>query len=391
MSNKMYHADVGSLARTEIASTSLLFTPLTLRGITLPNRVVIAPMAQYCAYEGCATAFHFAHLASFATGGAGLIFTESTKVERRGLGSVGDLCLWNQDHVDALRPIVSFIKEAGAVAGMQLNHSGRKARSQRPWEGFGPLQGPDEELWPVIAPSAIAHGDGWAVPREMTHEDIREVIGKFAASAQLALETGFEVLEIHGAHGYLVHQFLSPKANQRTDTYGGSLSNRMRFALELTEAVRAAWPQDLPLFFRVSAVDGMGWDMDDTVALSSELRARGVDVVDCSSGGMAVRSPTASGQALLPGYQVPFAQRVREESGIATMAVGLIVEPEHAEQILREERADLIAIGREALYNPFWARHAARVLERDRGFAGWPEQYAWWLERRARSMAARNQ
>jgi 2,4-dienoyl-CoA reductase-like NADH-dependent reductase (Old Yellow Enzyme family) len=370
---------------------SLLFTPLRLRGITLPNRVVIAPMAQYCADAGRATAFHFAHLAAFATGGAGLVFTESTKVERRGLGSFGDLCLWNAEHVDALKPVVSYIRQAGAVAGMQLNHSGRKARSQRPWEGFGPLQGSEEELWPVIAPSAIAHGEGWAVPREMTAADIAEVIGRFVASTRLAVETGFEALEIHGAHGYLVHQFLSPIANRRTDGYGGSLANRMRFALELTEAVRAAWPVHLPLFFRVSAVDGMGWELDDTVALSAALRERGVDVIDCSSGGMAVRSPTASGQALSPGYQVPFAERVRREADVLTMAVGLIVEPEQAEQILREERADLVAIGREALYNPFWARHAARALDSEKGFEGWPCQYAWWLERRARSIAARTQ
>jgi 2,4-dienoyl-CoA reductase-like NADH-dependent reductase (Old Yellow Enzyme family) len=244
-------------------------------------------------------------------------------------------------------------------------------------------------LWPVIAPSPIAHAEGWAVPREMTIDDIDEVIGKFAASARRALETGFEVLEIHGAHGYLVHQFLSPKANRRGDRYGGSLGNRMRFALEVAEAVRDAWPERLPLFFRVSAVDGMGWEIEDTVKLSAALRERGVDVIDCSSGGMAVRSPTASGQALSPGYQVPFAERVRKEAGLPTMAVGLIVEPEHAEQILREERADLIAIGREALYNPFWARHAARALDGEKGFDGWPRQYAWWLERRARSIAAR--
>jgi len=366
---------------------SLLFAPLSLRGITLPNRVVISPMAQYCAEEGCATPFHFAHLAAFATGGAGLVFTESTKVERRGLGSFGDLCLWNEAHVEALRPITRFIKEAGAVPGMQLNHSGRKARSQRPWEGFGPLQGSDEDLWPVIAPSAIAH-EGWAVPREMTVADIREVIGMWAASARLAVEAGFEVLEIHGAHGYLVHQFLSPKANQRSDQYGGSLSNRMRFALELAEAVRDAWPEHLPLFFRVSATDAMGWELPDTVMLAAELRDRGVDVIDCSSGGMATRSPTASGQALAPGYQVPYAERVRHEAGVATMAVGLIVEPEHAEQILQENRADLIAIGREALYDPFWARHAAQTLEHEKGFAGWPPQYGWWLERRAQGRNA---
>lgn len=364
---------------------SLLFTPLPLRGITLPNRVVISPMALYCAEDGCATDFHFAHLAAFATGGAGLVFTESTKVERRGMGSFGDLCLWNAAHVEALRPITRFIKEAGAVPGMQLNHSGRKARSQRPWEGFGPLQGTDEDLWPVIAPSAIVHADGWATPREMTRADIHDVIGMWVASTRLAVEAGFEVLEIHGAHGYLVHQFLSPFANRRTDAYGGPLGNRMRFALELTEAVREAWPEHLPLFFRVSATDDMGWNLEDTVTLAAALGERGVDVIDCSSGGMATRSPTASGQALAPGYQVPYADRIRREAGVATMAVGLIVEPEQAEQILQEHRADLIAIGREALYNPFWARHAAQALGDQPGFTSWPRQYAWWLERRAQA------
>lgn len=363
---------------------SLLFAPIRLRGITLPNRVVISPMAQYCAEDGCATPFHLVHLAAFATGGAGLVFTESTKVERRGLGSFGDLCLWNAAHVNSLRPIVRCIKDAGAVPGIQLNHSGRKARSQRPWEGFGPLQGSEEELWPVIAPSAIAHGPGWATPREMTRADIRDMIAMWVASTQLAREAGFEVLEIHGAHGYLVHQFLSPMANRRTDEYGGSLHNRMRFALELTEAVRETWPEHLPLFFRVSATDDLGWEIEDTVALAAVLRARGVDVVDCSSGGMTTRSPTASGEARTPGYQVPYAERVRREAGVATMAVGLIVEPEHAEQILRNGRADLIAIGREALYNPFWARHAAQALDGE-GFENWPRQYAWWLDRRAKA------
>jgi 2,4-dienoyl-CoA reductase-like NADH-dependent reductase (Old Yellow Enzyme family) len=364
---------------------SLLFTPLTLRGITLSNRVVISPMAQYCAEDGCATPFHFAHLAAFANGGAGLVFTESTKVERRGLGNFGDLCLWNDAHMQALRPVTRFIKEAGAVPGIQLNHSGRKARSQRPWEGFGPLQGSDEELWPVIAPSAIAHADGWATPREMSLADIQDVIGMWVASTRLALDAGFEVLEIHGAHGYLVHQFLSPKVNQRSDHYGGSLNNRMRFALELTEAIRAAWPEHLPLFFRVSATDAMGWELDDTVKLAVALRDRGVDVIDCSSGGIATRSPTASGQALAPGYQVPYAERVKCDAAVPSMAVGLITAPDQAEQILQDGRADLIAIGREALYDPFWARHAAQSLGAEKDFSRWPRQYAWWLDRRAQA------
>jgi 2,4-dienoyl-CoA reductase-like NADH-dependent reductase (Old Yellow Enzyme family) len=364
---------------------SRLFSPLKLRGVTLPNRIVISPMAQYCAEDGCASPFHFAHLAAFATGGAGLVFTESTKVERSGVGSHGDLCLWNEDHVRSLQPITRFLKEAGAVPGMQLNHSGRKARSQRPWEGFGPLQGTDEELWPVIAPSAIRHADGWALPREMTREDIREVIERWAASTRLAVEAGFEVLEIHGAHGYLIHQFLSPVANQRGDEYGGSLANRMRFAIELTEAVRAAWPEELPLFFRVSATDDMGWTLEDSVALARALCPRGVDVIDCSSGGMTSRSPTASGQARALGYQVPYAERIKREARIPAMAVGLIVRPRQAEEVLARGSADLIAIGREALFDPYWARHAAHALGAEQGFERWPRQYAWWLDRRARA------
>jgi 2,4-dienoyl-CoA reductase-like NADH-dependent reductase (Old Yellow Enzyme family) len=375
-----------------------LFTPLPLRGIALRNRVAISPMAQYCGADGCATDFHFAHLAAFATGGAGLVFTESTKVEMRGVGSYGDLCLWNRRHADSLRPIAAFIRQAGAAPGIQLNHSGRKARSQRPWEGFGPIQADEKDLWPVIAPSALAHAAGWPVPRAMTRADIREVIEAWARSAQLAHEAGFEVLEIHGAHGYLVHQFLSPAANQRRDEYGGKLSHRMRFALELTEAVREAWPAHLPLFFRISATDDMGWSLEDSVALAKELRARGVDVVDCSSGGMASRSPTASGTSSVPGYQVPYAARIRREAGIMTMAVGLITQPEQAEHVLRTAAADLVAIGREALLNPYWTQHAAQALGLDPHFTLMPRQHAWWLDRRreagiiaARPEAANNE
>jgi len=364
---------------------SRLFSPFAIRGVTLRNRVVISPMAQYCADAGKATDWHFAHLAAFATGGAGLVFTESTKVEPRGLGSHGDLCLWNDEHIESLRRITRFVRQAGAVAGIQINHSGRKARSQRPWEGFGPLQGTGQQLWPVIAPSACRHDEEWTLPREMTRADIREVIDAWVASARLAVRAGFEVLEIHGAHGYLVHQFLSPAANHRTDEYGGALANRMRFALELTEAVRAAWPEELPLFFRVSAADDMGWTLDDSVALAAALRTRGVDVIDCSSGGMTSRSPTASNASRGLGYQVPYATRIKRDAGIATMAVGLIVRPQQAERILQEDAADLVGIGREALLDPYWARHAAQALGEDRDFGSWPRQYGWWLERRSRA------
>lgn len=362
-----------------------LFTPLALRGVTLRNRVVISPMAQYCAEQGRATHWHFAHLAAFATGGAALVFTESTKVEQRGVGSYGDLCLWDEAHVPPLRRITQFIKAAGAVPGMQLNHSGRKARSERPWEGFGPIQAPERELWPVIAPSALRHAEGWALPRAMTHADIQAVIAAWVHSTRLAVAAGFEVMEIHGAHGYLVHQFLSPAANQRGDAYGGPLANRMRFALELTEAVRAAWPGHLPLFFRVSATDDLGWTLDDTVQLAKELRARGVDVVDCSSGGMTSRSPTASTVRRAPGYQVPYAARVRREAGVASMAVGLILRPQQAARIIEEGSADLVAIAREALLDPYWALHAAQALGIDPEFRQWPKEYGWWLDRRRKA------
>lgn len=366
-------------------TTPRLFTPLTLRSVTLKNRIVLSPMAQYCAKDGCATDWHLAHLAAYAAGGMGLVFTESTKVERSGLGSHGDLCLWNDDHVASLRRITTLLHEFGCAAGMQLNHSGRKARSQRPWEGFGPLQEPEENLWPVVAPSAIRHSEGWTMPREMTVADIDQMIATWARSASLAVSAGFDVLEIHGAHGYLVHQFLSPVANQRQDAYGGSLANRMRFALELTDAIRDAWPDDKPLFFRVSATDDMGWTLDDTVELSRALKARGVDVIDCSSGGMTARSPTASGTFRGMGYQVPYAARVRHDADIASMAVGLIVGPRQAEEILTAGDADLIAIGREAMLDPYWAHHARESLIGAPDFSQWPRQYGWWLDRRHRA------
>ena len=361
---------------------SLLFSPLQLRDVCLKNRVVISPMAQYCAHRGKATDWHLAHLAAFATGGASLVFVESTKVEARGMGSYGDLCLWTKEHALAMARVARGIRKLGAIAGLQLNHSGRKARSQRPWEGFGPLPDTEPDLWPVIAPSALRHDKGWALPHAMTAEDIREVIAAWAASARLAAECGFEVLEIHGGHGFLLHQYLSPVANQRTDAYGGSFQNRMRFVLELTAAVRAAWPAGLPLFFRVSATDDMGWTLEDSVVLARELARLGVDIVDCSSGGMSSRSPTASQVFRGLGYQVPYAERVKREAGVRSMAVGLIVEARQAETILRESRADLIAIGREALYDPYWALHAARALGVDPEFALWPKQYGWWLDRR---------
>lgn len=368
---------------------SLLFTPIEIRGLTLRNRVVVSPMAQYSAQDGFVTDWHFAHFAKFAMGGAGLVFTEATKIERRGLGTVSDMGIWKDEHIEPLRRITTFLREQGAVSAIQLNHAGRKAGTYKPWDGFGPLdrtvpvEGQDH--WPVIGPSAVEYLEGWPLPREMSKADISEVKENWVVAAQRALRAGFDILEVHGAHGYLIHEFLSPASNKRTDEYGGSLQNRMRFALEITEAVRRVWPQDKPLFFRVSAVDEGGWTLDDTVVLARELKALGVDAIDCSASGIAIRSPTATRIPPKLGFQVPYAERVRKEVDILTIAVGLIVQPKQAEEILQKGQADLVAVGRELLYDPFWPAHAARALGEDAEFESLPVQYAWWLDRRMKT------
>ena len=358
-----------------------LFTPLTLRGVTLKNRVMVSPMNQYSSRGGFASDWHLAHLAQFATGGAGLVCMEATKVEERGLGSVGDTGLWKDEHVAPLRRITGFLRAQGAAAAIQLSHAGRKGGTRRPWEGFGVL----EDAWPTIAPSPIPYLEGWPTPREMGRADIAAVVEAFAQAARRAHDAGFDVVELHGGHGYLIHQFLSPASNVREDEYGGSLANRMRFALEVTRAVRLAWPADKPLFFRVSAVDEGGWTLDDSVVLARSLKAAGVDAIDCSSAGINVRSVTLGTPARKLGFQVPYAQRIRAEAGIPTIAVGFIVKPAQAEAILAEESADLVALAREMLYDPFWTAHAAATLGADPEFRGLPPQYGWWLDRRAKA------
>lgn len=370
-------------------SSSRLFEPMNIRGVRLRNRVVVSPMAQYSAVDGFVTDFHFAHFAKFAMGGAGVVFTEASKVERRGLGTVGDMGIWKDEHIVGLKRITDFIHEQGSVAAIQLNHAGRKAGTYKPWDGFGPLDRSvpveGEAHWEVIGPSAVEYLEGWPLPREMTRQDIVEVKSNWVKAAQRALRAGFDILEVHGAHGYLIHEFLSPASNKRTDEYGGSLENRMRFSLEIVEEVRKVWPEDKPLFFRVSAVDEGGWTLDDTVVLARALKARGVDVVDCSASGISIRSPTASRLSPKLGFQVPYAERVRKEAGIMTMAVGLIVHPKQAEEILLNGQADLVAVGRELLYNPFWPAHAARALGADEDFKCLPVQYGWWLDRRRKT------
>ncbi len=368
----------------------LLFTPFALRGVTLPNRVVISPMVQYRAKEGLANDFHLVHLGKFALGRAGTVFTEATAVEPRGRVTHGDLGLWNEAQGEALKPVVRYLHREGSIAAIQLAHAGRKGSMQRAQDGNGPLTPADRarglEPWQVVGPTVEPVGPGWLVPHQLSTGEIAGLVRDFADAAARADAAGFDIAEIHGAHGYLIASFLSPVSNTRNDAYGGDRAGRMRFALEITRAVRAVWPERKPLFFRVSSVDGtdFGWDMNDTVVLAMTLKELGVDVVDCSSGGL-TGSATAAGVKRRPGFQVPFAAEVRR-AGVPSMAVGLILDGPQAEAILQAGDADLIAIGREALYDPFWALHAAEALGCDPGFAAWPEEYGWWLEKRAKTL-----
>jgi 2,4-dienoyl-CoA reductase-like NADH-dependent reductase (Old Yellow Enzyme family) len=368
-------------------SQPLLFSPLALRGVTLKNRIVVSPMCQYSAREGMADDWHLVHLGKMATGGAGLVFTEAAAVEPEGRITYGDLGIWSDAHIPPLKRITDFIKANGAVPAIQLAHAGRKASMQRPWHGNGPINDADrargEDAWRIVGPSPIAMDAGWLVPHELSVEEIRNLQARWREAALRSLAAGFEVLEMHSAHGYLSHSFLSPLSNQRNDRYGGDLQGRMRFTLELAEQLRDAWPQDKPLFVRISSVDGIegGWTIEDTVILARELAARGVDVVDCSSGGL-LGSATAARIKRNPGFQVPFAQRVKHEAGVRTMAVGLILDAHQAEQIVQDGQADLIAIGRQSLYNPNWALHAQIALGVQGDYASWPVQYGWWLDKR---------
>jgi 2,4-dienoyl-CoA reductase-like NADH-dependent reductase (Old Yellow Enzyme family) len=371
----------------------LLFTPITIRAVTFKNRVVIAPMATYSAVDGIAQDFHFAHWGRLVLGGAGCVFVEATAVTDQGRITNGDLGIWSAAHVPALRRIAEFMKAQKVVPGIQLAHAGRKGSMQRPWFGNGALTAEDlargEKKWDTVAPTAEPMAEGHIVPRQLSVSDLVTLKGQWVDAAKRALEAGFEVLEIHNAHGYLMHQFLSPLSNKRNDAYGGDFAGRTRFPLEVAEALRAAWPNDKPVFVRVSAVDGLdgGWTMDDTVAYAKALKARGIDVIDCSSGGL-FGSATAARVKRTWGFQVPYAERVRREAGIRTMAVGLIVDPIYAEDILQKGRADLIAIAREALVNPCWPQMAEIALGRKAFDAmdDWPVQYGWWLKHRERSI-----
>lgn len=354
---------------------SALFEPFTLRGVTAPNRAWMPPMCQYSAAAegpdiGAPNDWHFAHYAARATGGAGLIIVEATAVSPEGRISPYDLGIWNDTQVGAFRRITAFLRSQGTVPAVQLAHSGRKASTDRPWTGGAPV-GPEAHGWTPVAPSPLPFAEGHPVPAELTVDQIKEVVGQFTEAARNALAAGFEVAEIHGAHGYLINEFLSPHSNHRTDAYGGSYENRTRFALEVVDAVREVWPDDKPLFFRISASDWLdegGWTADDTVRLAADLHAHGVDLLDVSTGGNAASARIPVG----PGYQVPFAARVKAETPMPVAAVGLITEPEQAAKILDNGEADAVLLGRELLRDPSWARRAARELGGD---VRVPEQY----------------
>ena len=336
-----------------------LFSPLKLREVIISNRIMISPMCQYCAKDGIPHDWHFVHLAARAVGGAGIVMSEAVAIEPAGRITPFDVGLWNDEQQSAFERLAAFINKQGAVPGMQLAHAGRKASHARPWEGRRPLT-PAEGGWTVFGPSPMAWDNDAPVPLELTTDDIARLTDAFRHAAQRALSAGFRLLELHAAHGYLLHSFLSPLTNHRRDGYGGSFEGRTRFVVEAVNAVREVWPTRLPLFVRISATDwaNNGWDLDDSVRLAKLLISAGVDVIDCSSGGI------MPGVDIKPhkGYQVPFAEEIRRQTGARTVAVGMISDPAQAEDIIASGRADLIAIGRLALWDPYWPHHAAKRL-----------------------------
>ena len=346
-----------------------LFTPFTIKSVTFRNRILVSPMCQYSSVNGFPNEWHHTHLGSRAIGGAGAVIVEASGVTPEGRITPDDMGIWSDAHVTAFRPITRFLKAHGAVPGIQLAHAGRKGSTYAPWKGDGSLKHEDG-AWTTLAPSAIPFNDHWQVPQAMGEVEIKTTIADFGKAAQRAFEAGFEFVEIHAAHGYLLNQFLSPLSNHRKDEYGGSLESRMRFPLEVTAAVRQAWPENLPLAVRISATDWVegGWTLEESVELAKRFKALGVDLVDCSSGGSSPHAKIPIG----PGYQVPFAEKIKKEAGIDTIAVGLITEPAQADAIIREGRADFVALARAFLRDPYWALNAAHTLGVD---VPWPVQY----------------
>lgn len=349
---------------------SHLFEPLPLRSIILPNRIAVSPMCQYSSVDGFANDWHLLHLGSRAVGGAGLVMTEATAITPQGRISPQDLGIWQDDHIEGLARIVDVIAERGSVAGIQLAHAGRKASTAPPWENHAGTLTAEEGGWQIVAPSALPFDAGCLVPAALSEESIQEIVAAFVAAARRALQAGFKIVEIHAAHGYLLHQFLSPLSNQRSDQYGGSFENRTRLLREVVTAVRVTWPENLPLLIRISATDWVegGWDLEQSLALVRQLLPLGVDLIDCSSGGSDPHARVPLG----PGYQTRFAAEIRRECGAMTGAVGLITAPAQADHIIRSGQADLVLLARELLRDPYWPLRAARELGH---LTPWPAQY----------------
>jgi 2,4-dienoyl-CoA reductase-like NADH-dependent reductase (Old Yellow Enzyme family) len=347
-----------------------LFAPITFRSLTLANRICVSPMCQYSSRDGFSNDWHLVHLGSRAVGGASLVITEATAVTPEGRISPADLGIWSDQHVDGLARIVRFVHEQKRAAGIQLAHAGRKASTSTPW--LGPMAAVPVAAggWEPVGPTAEPFSPDYATPHALSTADIAAVVDAFAAAARRALAAGFDVVEVHAAHGYLIHEFLSPLSNTRADEYGGRFEHRARLCLEVVEAVRGVWPARLPVFVRISATDWAegGWDVDQAVALARLLKARGADLIDCSSGGNVATATVP----IAPGYQVPFAERIRREAGVPTGAVGLITSPEQAEEIVAQGRADCVLLARELLRDPYWPLRAARALGRTEP---WPAQY----------------
>ena len=369
-----------------------LFDPFTLRGVRMRNRVVVSPMSQYRAHDGIANDWHLVHLGRFAMGGAGLVFCEATAVQRHGRRTHGDLGIWSDAHVDGLARVAGFLEAEGAVAGIQLAHAGRKASERRPWHGETPVDADDiaqrgEHPWPAVGPSAIPYAEGWPAPAEMSVEDIRGVVTAFRDAAQRSRDAGFRVIEVYAAHGFLLHQFASPIANQRNDAYGGTLEGRCRLAGEVAAAIREVWPEDYPLVFRLSLTDWRadGWQIEDAIHLAALLKDLGVDAIDCSTGGISGRE-RPQGMTLRHGYQLPLAAQVRKAAAMPTIGVGLMWDPRLVDQSLARGEIDLVALARELLDDPNWTLHAARELGMDDDHRMWPPEFGWWLEKRARAV-----
>ncbi len=337
-----------------------LFDPLTIRSITLRNRIGVSPMCQYSYTDGYSNDWQLVHLGARATGGAGLVIAEATAVEARGRITPYDVGLWDDAHFVPLKKVTEFIKSQGAVAGIQIAHAGRKASTDKPWTGGKPIPQGDERWWQVVGPSAIPYSSEHQMPHELTIAEIHEIQAKFVTAARRALEAGFQWLELHAAHGYLIHEFYSPLSNHRTDEYGGSFENRIRFLLETLKGIQSVWPKDLPLTTRISGTDWTegGWSVNDSVELAKILKGMGVDLVDCSSGGNVADAKVPVGA----GYQVPISEAVRHQAAIATATVGIITSAQHADEIIRNGRADIVLLGREFLRDPYWPLHAAKTL-----------------------------